>query len=175
VRAVSWVLGLVVAIVLSLISFFIVSFPLQYSGNKGLPYLLSPAEKTMQTFTLNESYCNILCIKYKAGQNVDKTLLEKCEQKYNLGCYKPNIKPIVFAKPVKNKALYCHCYVYEPNTKPSCTSFYESVKSILEGNTISVLNVEERDCNEVCVNFLKTYCETNSGDCSMANQCVYVR
>ena len=173
-RGISWVIGIVVAIILAVISFFIIATPLQFGGEKGLGSIIQPGQKAMEAFPVQETECKLLCMKYQAGESVDLNKLKICEEKFHLGCYNPNYETTQYATERKITLSYCPCIVSNEGT---CIAFYDEVKDILINGMFHLWNPSQLDCNQACRKFFEEYCNNkNGGDvCELANSCVYVQ
>ncbi len=163
-RGISWAVGLVVTIVIAIVTFLILSFPIQLAGQKGLPFILQPGEKAMQTFPLNETECRLLCIRYKAGENVDPTKLQLCEQKYHLGCYTPQMQQVAFVTSTQKAFPFCQCSF---STSDLCEQMlqamfgdkYTEIPLYNGYPTITIPNPLQKDCQTICYNFYKERCK----------------
>jgi hypothetical protein len=186
-RGISWAVGLVVTIVVAIISFLILSFPLQLAGQKGIPFILQPGEKAMQTFPLNETECRLLCIRYKAGENVDPTKLKACEEKYHLGCYSLQPQQAAFITPTQKNLPFCQCSLKATPNDDSSNICYQ-IAAELFGDpkkvpvyngylTITIPNPLQKDCNQICYNFYKNQCDEKCNDALKAEleNCVIVQ
>lgn len=180
----SWAIGIVIAIVLAIISFFILSFPLQVTGQQGIPFILQPGQKVMQTFPLKETECRLLCIKYKSGEQVDLTKLKACEEKFHLNCYKPQYQQVSYITQSKIVKEWCNCVFLTSN--PECQTLtrdlfgnYENLPKTSDGYPVITLpDLTKKPCDEICQKFTQNLCKQRNcldSDKGYIQNCVVAR